>query len=205
MDINHRLLSIIGRRIPAIFDIIPRGPQGGEARKRSSWAALNPQPLPPGPPSEWGFAALNPQPLPPLELGAAVAAEFIQLSSVAHRLGAAWKSAAADLDDWCPTVPRKPKQPPGWPPHLIDLAGVPPGWPDPVDPHPHPLWFVDFHLGFAARVALAIPSVAGTALESAFSRAVDRSIEAIAGHAEAGPQGARASGQVEAGEAELAG
>jgi hypothetical protein len=169
VDFNHRLLSIIGRRFPAIFDVIPRGPEGGLLGSRASWAALNPQPLPP---------------LPPPELGAAIAAEFIQVSWLAQRLGVDWRSAAADLDDWCPTAPKKPKLPLGWPPHLGDLASVPPGWPNP-EPHPHPPWFVDFHVGFAARLAVALPSVAGTPLESALSQAIDRSIKAIEAHPEA--------------------
>jgi hypothetical protein len=32
---------------------------------RLSWVALNPQPLPPGPPDRLSLVALNPQPLPP--------------------------------------------------------------------------------------------------------------------------------------------
>jgi len=169
MEINHRLLSLIGRRFPAIFDLTPHGPEAGLLGSRSSWAALNPQPLPP---------------LPPAELGATVAGDFIQVSWLTQRLGVAWKSATADLDDWCPTVPKKPKLPPGWPPLQGDLASVPPGWPNP-EPHPHKPWFVDFHVGFAARLAVALPSVAGTPLESAFLEAIDRSIRAIEVHPEA--------------------
>jgi hypothetical protein len=53
MPIHRRLLAILGRRLPAIYDVIPRGPL-----------------------SRYSDVALNPQPLPPHELGAAVAAEF---------------------------------------------------------------------------------------------------------------------------------
>ena len=43
MAINKKLLSIIGKKFPAIYDVNPpHGPFG-----RVSWAALNPQPLPP--------------------------------------------------------------------------------------------------------------------------------------------------------------
>ena len=47
----------------------PFGPFGpaGPVMQRWMWAALNPQPLPPGPDpySEFAWVALNPQPLPP--------------------------------------------------------------------------------------------------------------------------------------------
>jgi hypothetical protein len=39
MSIDRRLLVILGRRLPAIYDIIPRGPLS-----RFSEVALNPQP-----------------------------------------------------------------------------------------------------------------------------------------------------------------
>ena len=55
MQLSKKLLAIIGKRIPAIYDVIPHGPQ-------------------------WRLAqvALNPQPLPPRELGAAIADEFVR-------------------------------------------------------------------------------------------------------------------------------
>jgi len=76
MTTDQRLLALIGRRLPAIFDVIPRGPQGFSLQDRVSAVALNPQPLPPGPPDPEGISVarpgasvfLNPQPLPPKEL-----------------------------------------------------------------------------------------------------------------------------------------
>ena len=93
MQLNKKLLAIIGKRFPAIYDVIPRGPQGGLAR-----------------------VALNPQPLPPHELGAAVAEEFVRCAWVAERGGLDMKALLSDLDDWCPTRPKIPKLPPWWGP-----------------------------------------------------------------------------------------
>ena len=55
--------------------------------------------------------ALNPQPLPPHELGAAIATEFVHTAWLADRFGLDPGLAFNDLDDWCPTVPKKPKLP----------------------------------------------------------------------------------------------
>jgi len=96
MSISRRLLAIIGRRVPAIYDVIPRGPQGRFSRL--SEVALNPQPLPPG------------------ELGAAVAAEFVHTVWLADRFGLDPGRAFDDLDDWCPTPPKPPRLPPWWGP-----------------------------------------------------------------------------------------
>lgn len=68
MTIDRRLLSIIGRRFPAIYDVIPRGPQAVFVNRLSE-------------------VALNPQPLPPHELGAAIAGEFIHAAWLANHLG----------------------------------------------------------------------------------------------------------------------
>ncbi|MCE4556033.1 hypothetical protein [Pelomonas cellulosilytica] len=99
MNLDQRLLAIIGRRLPAIYDVIPRGPQG--------LAGLH---------ERVNAAALNPQPLPPEALGAALAQEFAHTAWTADRLGLAWKNVAQDLDDWCPTRPHKIKFPIHWPP-----------------------------------------------------------------------------------------
>jgi hypothetical protein len=53
MVIHRKLLAIIGRRNPAYYDVIPRGPLGLGAA-----------------------VALNPQPLPPAALGAAMAGDW---------------------------------------------------------------------------------------------------------------------------------
>jgi hypothetical protein len=92
LSISLKLLAIIGRRIPAVYDVIPRGPQGRLAE-----------------------VALNPQPLPPQELGAAIATEFARSVWMADRFGLDPGLAFKDLDDWCPTRPRLPKLP-WWPP-----------------------------------------------------------------------------------------
>jgi hypothetical protein len=144
MPIDRQLLAILGRRRPAIYDIIPRGPLS--------------------PVSE---VALNPQPLPPHELGAAIAAEFVNTAWHADRFGLDQGPVFDDLDDWCPTRPKWPKLPPWW------------GWVPVPDPDPHPNWFIDFHLGFAARLAAVSVEVEGTGLGESFDKAIERSLEAI--------------------------
>lgn len=139
MQLNKKLLAIIGKRFPAIYDVIPRGPQGGLAR-----------------------VALNPQPLPPHELGAAVAEEFVRCAWVAERGGLDMKALLSDLDDWCPTRPKIPKLPPWWGPF--------------PEPEPRPEWFVDYHLGFAAKLS-AVET--GTRLDKTLDQVIDRSLTAI--------------------------
>ncbi|MEP6567836.1 MAG: hypothetical protein ABJB10_22090 [Mesorhizobium sp.] len=142
MQLNKKLLAIIGKRIPAIYDVIPHGPQ-------------------------WRLAqiALNPQPLPPHELGAAIADEFVRYAWGAERSGLDMKGVLSDLDDWCPTRPKLPKLPPWWPP-------IP-------EPEPHPEWFVDYHLGFAARLSVIAAGSAGTRLDKTLNQVIDRSLSAI--------------------------
>jgi hypothetical protein len=144
MSINRRLLSIIGRRLPAIYDVIPRGPQ--------KILSVSHRP-PPQPYSEF------------LELGAGIAAEFIHAAWIADRFGLDQGILFDDLDDWCPTKPKKLKLPPWWPP-------IP-------EPEPHPDWFADFHLGFAARLAVASVEFEGTRLGESFDKAIERSIASI--------------------------
>lgn len=142
MAIERRLLAIIGRRLPATYDVIPRGPL-----------------------SRFSEVALNPQPLPPHELGAAIAAEFIRTAWLTDRFGLDPGLAFNDLDDWCPTVPKKLKLPPWWPP-------IP-------EPEPHPEWLIDFHLGFAARLAVVSIEFEGTQLGESFEKALERSVTLI--------------------------
>ncbi|CAN7524169.1 hypothetical protein [Mesorhizobium caraganae] len=142
MQLSKKLLAIIGKRIPAIYDVIPRGPQGRLAQ-----------------------IALNPQPLPPHELGAAIADEFVRSAWSAERGGLDSKALMSDLDDWCPTRPKIPKLPPWWPP-------IP-------EPEPHPEWFVDYHLGFAARLSVVAAGSAGTRLDKTLNQAIDRSLAAM--------------------------
>ena len=142
MQLSKKLLAIIGKRIPAIYDVIPHGPQ-------------------------WRLAqiALNPQPLPPHELGAAIADEFVRYAWGSERGGLDMKALLSDLDDWCPTRPKIPKLPPWWPP-------IP-------EPEPHPEWFVDYHLGFAARLSVVAAGSAGTRLDKTLNQAIDRSLSAM--------------------------
>ena len=151
MPINRKLLAIIGRRLPASFDVIPHGPLlhrvalNPQPLPPGDRVALNPQPLPPG-----DRVALNHQPLPPAVLGAAIANEFARTAWLAERFGLIGV-ALKDLDDWCPTGnSTKLKLPPWWPP-------IP-------EPEPHPDWAVEFHLGFAARVSVIAAEHEGTRL-----------------------------------------
>ena len=150
MTIDRRLLEIIGRRLPAIYDVIPRGPQQGFSRDRFSEVMLNPQPL------------------PPHELGAAIAAEFIHVAWLADRFGLDQGKAFEDLDDWCPTRPRWPKWPAWWW-----------WWRWPIPEPPHPNWYIDFNLGFAARLAAVATEFEGTPLAASLDKAIERSIKAI--------------------------
>jgi hypothetical protein len=109
---------------------------------------------------------LNPKPLPPHDLGAAIAAEFIHTIWFADRFGLDVSPIFIDLENWCPTgKPKFPKLPPWWPP-------VP-------EPEPQPDWFVDFHLGFAARIALVSSDFQGTQLGEYFEKTIERSISTV--------------------------
>jgi hypothetical protein len=148
MSIDRRLLAIIGRRFPAIYDVrFPRGPLSVAGQSRLSEVALNPQPL------------------PPHEIGAAVASEFIRLAWLSEKFGQDPGLALSELDDWCPTVPKRPRFPTWWPP-------IP-------EPDPEPDWFVDFHLGFATRLAVASGEVESSRLSESIDRALERSVSSI--------------------------
>jgi hypothetical protein len=146
MSIDRQLLAILGRRRPAIYDIIPRGPLGG-----------------------FSEVALNPQPLPPHELGAAIAAEFINIAWLADRFGVDTGPAFDVPDDWCPPTPKWPTLPWWW------------RWPRPPipEPDPPPEWFIDLHLGFAAQLAAVSVEFEGTRLGESFDKAIERSLDAI--------------------------
>jgi len=114
------------------------------------------------------LSELNPQPLPPFpphELGAVLAAEFVHTAWQAERFGLDPALALRDLEDWCPTPPRWPKLPP-W------LLPIP-------EPQPRPNWHLDFHLGFASRLALASEQMSSAALRDIADKAIERSIQAI--------------------------
>jgi hypothetical protein len=147
MHINRKLLAIIGRRIPAIYDVIPRGPQG---------ATLG---------SHYSAVALNPQPLPPHELGAKVASELVRMAWLADRFGIERSDVLKELDDWCPTQPKKLKLPPG--------SGPIP------EPEPHPDWFTDYQIGFVTRASMASAEFDGTRLGEYLGKAIDRTVAAM--------------------------
>ena len=88
MSIDRRLLAIIGRRLPSIYDVIPRGPQSRFSPNRLSEVALNPQPL------------------PPHELGAAIAAEFVHTAWLADRFGLDQGYRVSDLMTGAPPYRR---------------------------------------------------------------------------------------------------
>ena len=100
----------------------PFGPNGpGGPISRLLWAALNPQPLPPGPDpySELAWVALNPQPLPPgpdpyrsayaaraVITRAAAQAEFVELLGNKHSengINIVSGKVSDIIDDWCGT------------------------------------------------------------------------------------------------------
>jgi hypothetical protein len=150
MDMDSRLFVIIASRVPAIWDVI--GP-----------LALNPQPLPPGPPDEI-FTELNPQPLPPgpppETYGAVVGRELVKLAWQAEKLGQPVMPLADWEDDPCPTYPKKPTLPP---------------WLPPV-PDPNPAWLTGYHLGLACALAVG----GAGARESAFMGEVfERATQAL--------------------------
>ena len=146
MNTDSRLFVIIASRVPSIWDVI--GP-----------LALNPQPLPPGPPDEI-FTELNPQPLPPgpppETYGAVVGRELVKLHWQSEKLGQAIKPLADWEDDPCPTYPGKPALPP---------------WLPPV-PDPNPAWLDGYYLGLACALAVGGAGAAETAfVGEAFERA----------------------------------
>jgi hypothetical protein len=118
MDVDLlRLLTVIGRMNPAIWDaIVPMGPRYYESIGRVSPASL---------------VELNPQPIPPghqLQFAAARAAHEIGLAAIAAEAAGEDEGAARivsnAVDDWCGTPPGRIPIP--WPHH----------WPLPSPPGP---------------------------------------------------------------------
>ena len=70
-----------------------------------------------------------------------------------------------ELDDWCPTQPKKIKLPPG--------SGPIP------EPEPHPDWFTDYQIGFVTRAAMASAEFDGTRLGEYLGKAIDRTVAAM--------------------------
>lgn len=147
--ISRQLLAIIGQRLPAIYDVIPRGPIGGFS------------------PFRFSEAALNPQPLPPVDLGAAIASEFVHTAWLADRFGLDHGIAFKELDEWCPTSGSKFKAPPFF-------SGPSP------DPEPRPEWLRDYHVGFAARLASVSDRLEeNSRLRETIDSAIQRSLKVI--------------------------
>lgn len=151
MDIDSRLFTYIAGHIPQLWELVHGGPQGLRTARDFAAAELNPQPLPPHP----GFA-----------LGAALAGEFLRAAWTADRFGLETGRLMDDLDDWCPTAPRKPKLPP----HL--------GPPIP-DPDPDPRWFPALHSGFAVRLAAAEIGPKDHGLRESVDMALKRSLDIL--------------------------
>ncbi len=146
MKLSKELLAIIGRVHPAIYDVVfPHGPAG-----------------------RFGAVALNPQPLPPHAFGSVMAVEFARNVAMAERFGLPSKALFDELDDWCPTKPRKIKLPKGWP------------WPPP-EPEPGPDWLMGLHLGFASQLAVLSAGFPANAGGKVIGAALDRSIAAMDG------------------------
>jgi hypothetical protein len=164
--VNIKLLDLLarmGRINPAVFDVIPRGPQG-------AFRALSP-----------GEAVeLNPQPLPPrieVQFAAAQVANEIALAAVAA--AAAGNEEAAErivmdaVDDWCGTPSgHRPIPWPGPWPFPFDLH----------DPDPHP-WLVDtVRLVGALTLASVGAQLGDGAARDALGQGAERLLEtAVAG------------------------
>ena len=84
---------------------------------------------------------------------------------MANRFGPSASNAFEDLDEWCPTSPKKIKLPAWWPP-------IP-------DPDPHPNWFTDFQIGFITRLAAASTQFENTSLGQVFDKAMDRTVSSM--------------------------
>ena len=134
-----RLLAVLGRINPAVWDvIIPHGP----VLSRSPALRLF---------SRGTEVALNPQPLPPKESFLFASAEvahdiaFAAVSAQAAGSDAVARIVGEAIDDWCGTRPRPIPWPHPWP------------FPWPPEPEPNPDWDVA-----ASRVvgALSLASVA---------------------------------------------
>ena len=150
LTLNSRLLAIIAQRNPTIYDIvIPRF----TCPSAETWIIGKHSPV-----------VVSSQQLPPSEWGALVASEFIQMAWFANRFGLDSNSILDDLEDWCPTYPRWPKKIPWLTPQI--------GLPRQPLPKPPPNWLLDFHLGFAARLATAQleESLIGDIVTKAFER-----------------------------------
>ena len=151
MNIDSRLFTYIAGHIPQLWEIVGGGPLGLRPAGAIAAAELNPQPLPP----HAAFA-----------LGASLAGEFLRAAWTADRFGLDMGRLMDELDDWCPTQPRKPKPPPQ-------------SWPPIPDPDPDPRWFGALHAGFATRLAAAEIGPKDHRLRESVEAALKRSLDIL--------------------------
>jgi hypothetical protein len=145
--LSKEMIAIIGRNNAAFYDFI----------------------FPHGPLDRFAAVAINPQPFPPVAFGREMAHHFARNLAFASRFGLDGKGLLGELDDWCPTKPRKIKLPKGlkWPP------------PPPPDPEPGPDWLVGLHMGFATELSTLEGTFSDKASQKLMASAIDRSIGVI--------------------------
>lgn len=105
MAMSYRLLALIARLHPEVWDVIPRGPQSGLERR-----ALNPQPLPP---------------VARIQLAAVEAShDVVRAAFIAEAIGQGGGARVIEraVADWCGNEPRKIPIPIPWPWPRWDLA-----------------------------------------------------------------------------------
>jgi len=153
------LLASMGRINPAVFDVIPRGPQAiFRALTPGETVELNPQPIPPG--IEMQFAAAR--------VAHEIALAAIAAAAAGNEEGAE-RIVMEAVDDWCgtPTGHRPIPWPGPWPFPSVD--------PD-LDPHP---WLVDtVRLVGALTLASVGAQVAEGPAREVLGRGAERLLEA---------------------------
>lgn len=128
---KNSLVSLLEAGFPAPDDSGPIGPFGPIIRERLSWALLNPQPLPPGPPDPLRRARLenaagpSPDPWRTALLARTLIDQTLAQLGFAQLLGAAQSESAVKgvrsrikemADEFCGTVPHHFPLPHPWPP-----------------------------------------------------------------------------------------
>lgn len=142
--LSRELLKLLGDINPAIYDVIPRGPQ----------LEFITEVLHKGSPQARVYA-----------LGAQMAVEFSRMAWMDDRAGHAATRTMHDLEDICPTPPRLPIPPGGWPPA--------------PDPEPHPWYHAVLHLGFAVQLEQIAGRLKGARYAKLLDKAIERSLAVI--------------------------
>ncbi len=144
---GDRLNFLIGLD-PRIADLIPRGPQ--YVMDRGGRVALNPQPLPPGPPE--------------MAIGYHQVHDMVRAAAARGEEGPRW--FLAEIEDWCGTGwPRwwpKPRRPWPWP------------WPD---PDPRSWDEASMFLGAAVAAARMIDQFEDGTMQEILGAATDQLID----------------------------